>query len=52
MLSLHRAWEVADVLRENGYTVKVEDVQGRGKENPLTDDPKELAMNRRVQIAM
>jgi outer membrane protein OmpA-like peptidoglycan-associated protein len=52
ILSLHRAREVADVLRGHGYTVKEDEVQGMGDDKPLTKEPKNFAMNRRVQIAM
>ncbi|MDR3715916.1 MAG: OmpA family protein [Puia sp.] len=49
-LSLHRAWAVANVLRVHGYTVKDEDIQGKGEESPLTDNPKDFNINRRVEI--
>ena len=50
ILSEHRAWKVANLLRMRGYTVKGEDVQGRGEENPLTKDRQIFAINRRVEI--
>jgi len=50
ILSLHRAQEVADVLRVHGYTVKDEDIKGRGEEIPLTTDNQNFAINRRVEI--
>ena len=50
MLSLHRAQEVANVLRVHGYAVKVEDIKGRGEEIPLTTDKQKIAINRRVEI--
>ncbi len=51
ILSLHRAWEVATVLRTHGYTVKEVDIQGRGEKNPLTNVQEIFAINRRVEIA-
>ena len=51
LLSVHRAWEVATVLRSHGYTVKGEDVEGRGEENPLTNERQIYAINRRVEIS-
>lgn len=50
ILSEHRAWKVANLLLNRGYTVKGEDVQGRGEENPLTNDRQIFAINRRVEI--
>ena len=51
ILSVHRAWEVATLLRSHGYIVKGEDVEGRGEENPLTNDRQIYAINRRVEIS-
>jgi len=50
ILSLHRAKEVANVLRTHGYTVKDEDIKGRGEEIPLTTEKQNFAINRRVEI--
>ena len=50
ILSLHRAKEVASELRAHGYTVKEEDIKGRGEEIPLTTDKQNFAINRRVEI--
>lgn len=50
ILSLHRAKELANVLRAHGYTVKDEDIKGRGEEIPLTTDKQNFAINRRVEI--
>jgi len=30
--------------------VKDEDIQGKGEESPLTDNPKDFNINRRVEI--
>jgi outer membrane protein OmpA-like peptidoglycan-associated protein len=51
VLSLRRAAEVGGILRANGYTVKHQDIQGRGDENPLTNDQQNFATNRRVEIS-
>ena len=51
VLSLRRARVVAGVLQAVGYTVNDKDIQGRGKENPLTNDPNTYAINRRVEIS-
>lgn len=51
VLSLRRAAEVGGILRANGYTVKKQDIQGRGDENPLTNDQRNFATNRRVEIS-
>ena len=51
ILSVHRAWEVVTALWSHGYTVKGEDVQGRGEENPLTNERQIYAINRRVEIS-
>jgi outer membrane protein OmpA-like peptidoglycan-associated protein len=51
VLSLRRAAEVGGILRANGYTVKEKDIQGRGGENPLTNDQRNFATNRRVEIS-
>jgi outer membrane protein OmpA-like peptidoglycan-associated protein len=51
VLSLRRAAEVGGILRANGYTVKNQDIQGRGDENPLTNDQRNFATNRRVEIS-
>ena len=50
ILSLHRAQEVANVLRVHGYTVKEKDIKGRGEEIPMTTDNQNFAINRRVEI--
>jgi outer membrane protein OmpA-like peptidoglycan-associated protein len=42
---------VAGFLQAAGYTVNDKDIQGKGQENPLTNDPKKFAMNRRVEIS-
>jgi outer membrane protein OmpA-like peptidoglycan-associated protein len=51
VLSLRRAAEVGGILRANGYTVKNQDIQGRGDENPLANDQRNFATNRRVEIS-
>ena len=51
VLSFRRARVVAGVLQAVGYTVHDKDIQGRGKENSLTNDPNTYAMNRRVEIS-
>jgi outer membrane protein OmpA-like peptidoglycan-associated protein len=51
VLSLRRAAEVGGILRANGYTVKEKDIQGKGDENPLTNDQRNFATNRRVEIS-
>ncbi len=50
-LSLRRARVVAGVLLANGYTVRQTDIQGRGEEDLLTNDPRKFALNRRVEIS-
>ena len=47
-LSLQRAMTVAGFLKDHGFTVAT--VQGKGSEQPVTDDPKEFFKNRRVEI--
>lgn len=48
-LSLRRARTVADLLLASGFTVAV--VAGRGSRNPLTTDPEQYPLNRRVEIS-
>jgi outer membrane protein OmpA-like peptidoglycan-associated protein len=50
-LSLLRARVVAGLLRAVGFTVADRDIQGKGQENPVTNDPDKFAMNRRVEIS-
>ena len=50
ILSRQRADAVARILQAKGFNVAA--VQGKGSMNPLTDDPAELYMNRRVEIAI
>jgi outer membrane protein OmpA-like peptidoglycan-associated protein len=52
VLSLHRAWVVAGILQAIGYTIEDQDIQGKGEEQPLTNDPEKFAMNRRVEISL
>lgn len=47
-LSLQRAKAVADLLRRHGFTVAT--VQGRGAQNPVTNDFRQLHLNRRVIV--
>lgn len=47
-LSRLRAEAVADLLRQNGFTVG--EVQGAGSQCPITDVPAEMELNRRVEI--
>ncbi len=47
-LSLQRAGTVAGFLKDHGFTVAT--VQGKGSEQPVSDDPKEFFRNRRVEI--
>lgn len=48
-LSLRRARTVADLLLTSGFTVA--EVSGRGFRNPLTTDPEQYSLNRRVEIS-
>ena len=52
LLSLHRAWVVVGLLQAMGYTIENQDIQGKGEEKPLTNDPEKFAMNRRVEISL
>ena len=52
LLSLHRARVVAGLLQAMGYTIENQDIQGKGEEKPLTNDPEKFAMNRRVEISL
>ncbi|HIP40584.1 MAG TPA: OmpA family protein [Desulfocapsa sulfexigens] len=47
-LSLQRAKAVADLLRRHDFTVAT--VQGKGSQNPVTNDPQQFRLNRRVTI--
>ena len=47
-LSLQRARAVADLLLERGFTVA--EVAGQGSRSPLTTDPQQYYLNRRVEI--
>ncbi|WP_267926004.1 OmpA family protein [Desulfolithobacter dissulfuricans] len=47
-LSLRRAAVVADFLKKHGYAIAM--VQGKGSENPVTQDPARRYLNRRVEI--
>ena len=47
-LSLQRAKAVADFLRKHGFTVAT--VQGKGSQNPVTNDPRQFHLNRRVTV--
>jgi outer membrane protein OmpA-like peptidoglycan-associated protein len=47
-LSLKRARAVAGLLRDSGFTV--EKVAGKGSMAPVTTDPQQLYLNRRVEI--
>jgi len=47
-LSLQRAQTVGSFLQDHGFTVAT--VQGKGSEQPVSDDPKEFFRNRRVEI--
>ncbi|MHB8810636.1 MAG: OmpA family protein [Desulfobulbaceae bacterium] len=47
-LSLQRAMAVATLLRDWGFTVA--DVRGKGSQAPVTTDPRQLFLNRRVEI--
>ncbi|WP_457577339.1 OmpA family protein [Desulfomarina sp.] len=49
-LSRQRAETVARFLQEHGFAVA--SVQGKGAEQPVTDDPKEYFKNRRVEITL
>jgi outer membrane protein OmpA-like peptidoglycan-associated protein len=48
-LSLQRAKAVADLLLASGFTVV--EVSGRGSCSPLTTDPEQFYLNRRVEIS-
>lgn len=48
-LSLQRAKAVADLLLAHGFTVT--EVSGRGSGSPLTTDPEQYSLNRRVEIS-
>jgi outer membrane protein OmpA-like peptidoglycan-associated protein len=48
-LSLRRARAVADLLLASGFNVT--EVSGRGSRNPLTTDPEQYSLNRRVEIS-
>ena len=50
ILSLQRARTVARFLQEHGFAVST--VQGKGAQQPVTDDPKEYFKNRRVEITI
>ncbi len=50
ILSRQRANNVARFLQEHGFAVAA--VQGKGAEQPVTDDPKEYFKNRRVEITL
>ena len=52
LLSLHRARVVAGLLQVMGYTIEDQDIQGKGEEKPLTNDPEKFALNRRVEISL
>ncbi len=47
-LSLQRAETVAGFLRRHGFTVAT--VQGKGSQNPVTNDPRQFRLNRRVTV--
>ena len=47
-LSKRRAETVATLLRNHGYTVKT--IQGKGAADPVTIDPEQLYLNRRVEV--
>lgn len=47
-LSLQRAKAVATLLRNWGFFVA--DVRGKGSQTPVTTDPRQLFLNRRVEI--
>ncbi len=49
-LSRQRAKAVARFLQGHGFPVAT--VQGKGSEQPVTDDPKEYFKNRRVEITL
>ncbi len=49
-LSLQRARSVADFLQKHGISVVA--VQGKGSQQPITDDFQELYKNRRVEITI
>ena len=50
ILSLQRAGTVARFLKDHGFTVAT--IQGKGSQQPVTDDPKEYFKNRRVEITV
>lgn len=52
ILSQSRARAVAGLLEAMGYTIEDQDIQGKGEEKPLTNDPEKFAMNRRVEISL
>jgi len=47
-LALKRAKAVANLLLDSGFTVV--ETEGHGSRNPLTTDPQQLHLNRRVEI--
>jgi len=47
-LSLQRAKAVADFLQTHGFVIAI--VQGKGSQNPVTNDPHQFRLNRRVTI--
>ena len=49
-LSLERAGGVADLLRAHGF--KVEKVEGKGEQNPVTLVPTQFFRNRRAEIRL
>lgn len=49
-LAKQRAETVAALLRGNGFTVT--EVKGGGSRNPISDDPREVFINRRVEIGL
>ena len=49
-LSLQRAGTVARFLRDHGFTVTA--VEGKGSQQPVTDDQGEYFKNRRVEITV
>jgi len=50
ILSLQRAKNVARFLQDHGFAVAT--MQGKGSQQPVTDDPKEYFKNRRVEITL
>ena len=47
-LSRQRAEAVAFLLSDNGYTVRA--IKGKGAADPVTTDPEQLYLNRRVEL--